>query len=293
MKGIVLAGGSGSRLHPLTHVVTKQLLPIYNKPMIYYPISTLLSAGINDILIITTPEDIDLFKTLLGDGSEIGCKFSYAVQEKPEGLAQAFIIGETFIGDNTVALILGDNIFHGNLSYILNACRREVENTPLTESIANIFAYPVHDPERYGVIEISLDNIVVSVEEKPENPKTNLAIPGLYFYDNHVIEIAKTIKPSERGELEITAVNDEYLKRSGLYGRILPEGTAWLDTGTFESYMEAASYVETIEKRQGMLVGSIEATAYSEGYINGEQLMKVASKYSKNLYGKYLKNLLP
>lgn len=291
MKGIVLAGGSGSRLHPTTHVVTKQLLPIYNKPMIYYPLSTLISSRIRDILIITTPQDQKLFQDLLGDGSQVGCNFSYAVQAEPKGLAEAFIIGEEFIGNDSVALILGDNIFHGNLSYTLNLARREVENT--TDFLrANIFAYPVHDPERYGVIELGDDDMVISIEEKPNKPKSNYAVPGLYFYTNHVVNLAKMVEPSARGELEITAVNDEYRCRGALFAKVLPEATAWLDTGTFDSFMEASSYVETIEKRQGRLVGSIEATAHSMGYISDEKLVEVAQQYSKNSYGKYLLGLV-
>jgi len=297
MKGIVLAGGSGSRLYPITNVVSKQLLPIYNKPMIYYPISTLISSRIRDILIITKKEDQKLFQNLLGDGSGINCNFSYAVQEKPEGLAQAFIIGEEFIGNDDVALILGDNIFHGNLSYLLNATRREITKYEYLGNLykfskAAIFGYSVYDPERYGVIEINKNGNPVSIEEKPKNPKSNLAIPGLYFFTNDVINISKTIKPSERGELEITSVINYYLQNNSLSVKILPEATAWLDTGTFDSFMEASAYVETIEKRQGILVGSIEATAYYMGYINKKQLNNIANQYSKNYYGKYLLNLI-
>lgn len=294
MKGIILAGGSGSRLHPITNVVSKQLLPIYNKPMIYYPISTLISSRIRDILIITKEEDQKLFQNLLGDGSNIGCKFSYAIQEKANGLAEAFIIGEDFIGNDDVALILGDNIFHGNLTYLLNATRREIAKDEANSygiSKAAIFGYNVYDPERYGVVEINKNGNPISIEEKPKKPKSNLAIPGLYFFTNDVINISKTIEPSQRGELEITSVINSYLQNDSLIVKILPEATAWLDTGTFDSFMQASAYVETIEKRQGILVGSIEATAYHMNYINKKQLNMIANQYSKNNYGKYLLNL--
>lgn len=295
MKGIILAGGAGSRLHPLSHVVTKQLLPIYNKPMIYYPISTLISVRIRDILIITTPQDQKLFQKLLSDGSQFGCHFSYAVQEEPKGLAEAFIIGEEFIGDDDVALILGDNIFHGNISYMLNSARREIakdEGNRMGFSKAIIFAYKVNDPERYGVIDIDDAGKVLSIEEKPEIPRSNLAVPGLYFYTNDVLDIAQRIEPSDRGELEITDINKCFMRINALNAKILPEGTAWLDTGTFESFMEASNYIQTIEKRQGQLIGSIEATAYQMRYINDDQLLEFAKKYNKNSYGDYLRKLV-
>ena len=281
MKGIILAGGSGTRLHPLTKVTSKQLLPVYDKPMIYYPLSTLMSAGIQEILIITTPRDKHQFKELLGNGEQLGCQFSYATQENPNGLAESFIIAEDFIGDDAVALILGDNIFYGSgLSQLLQS--------NLKPDGGIIYAYHVHDPERYGVVDFNDNGDVVSIEEKPKSPKSNYAVPGIYFYDNSVISIAKSIKPSQRGELEITDVNREYLKRGKLKVSILDKGTAWLDTGTFESLMQASQFVEVIEERQGLKVGAIEAIAYEMGYINKEQLKKLIepllkSGYSNNL----------
>jgi len=281
MKGIVLAGGSGTRLHPLTLAVSKQLMPVYDKPMIYYPLSTLMLAGIKDILIISTPHDLPQFEKLLGDGSRLGCSFSYAVQEEPNGLAQAFIIGEDFIGDDKVALVLGDNIFYGSgMSKLLQKCTQEEGGV--------VFAYQVNDPERYGVVEFDEDKNVISIEEKPKTPKSNYAIPGLYFYDNDVIEIAKKIKPSSRGEYEITDINKEYLKRGKLRVGIFDRGTAWLDTGTFNSLMQAGQFVEVIEERQGMKIGAIEEVAYRMGYITKEQLNEIALPLIKSGYGDYL-----
>jgi|SRR5690554_38313 len=281
MKGIVLAGGSGTRLHPLTLAVSKQLMPVYDKPMIYYPLSTLMLAGIKDILIISTPHDLPQFEKLLGDGSRLGCSFSYAVQEEPNGLAQAFIIGEDFIGDEKVALVLGDNIFYGSgMSKLLQKCTQEEGGV--------VFAYQVNDPERYGVVEFDEDKNVISIEEKPKTPKSNYAIPGLYFYDNDVIEIAKKIKPSSRGEYEITDINKEYLKRGKLRVGIFDRGTAWLDTGTFNSLMQAGQFVEVIEERQGMKIGAIEEVAYRMGYITKEQLNEIALPLIKSGYGDYL-----
>lgn len=281
MKGIVLAGGSGTRLHPLTISVSKQLMPVYDKPMVYYPIATLISAGIREILIISTPSDLPLFKKLLGDGSRIGCRFEYAVQEQPNGLAEAFIIGDTFIGDDKVALILGDNIFYGTgLSALLKA-----NNDP---DGGIIYAYHVHDPERYGVVEFDESGKAVSIEEKPDEPKSNYAVPGIYFYDNSVVEIAKNIKPSDRGELEITDVNKAYLNQGKLQVSILDRGTAWLDTGTFHSLNQAAQFVQVIEERQGLKVGSIEEAAYRSGFINREELQKLAQPLLKSGYGKHL-----
>ncbi len=285
MKGIILAGGSGTRLHPLTLAVSKQLMPVYDKPMIYYPLSTLMLAGINEILIISTPQDLPNFEKLLGDGSQLGCKFTYKEQPSPDGLAQAFILGEEFIGKDKVALILGDNIFYGSgMSKLLQSSADPDGGV--------VFAYPVHDPERYGVVEFDKDNNVVSIEEKPVAPKSNYAVPGLYFYDNDVVEIAKNIKPSHRGELEITDVNREYLERGKLKVGVFDRGTAWLDTGTIQSLMQAGQFVQVIEERQGMKIGAIEEVAYRMGYIDKDQLMSIAEPLKKSGYGEYLMRLV-
>ncbi|MFT2010348.1 glucose-1-phosphate thymidylyltransferase RfbA [Pontibacter sp. 13R65] len=285
MKGIILAGGSGTRLHPLTLAVSKQLMPVYDKPMIYYPLSTLMLAGIREILIISTPHDIPQFQRLLGDGASVGCKFSYAVQEVPNGLAQAFVIGEEFIGDDKVALVLGDNIFYGSgMSKLLQ------QNSNPDGGV--VYAYHVHDPERYGVVEFDDNFKAVSIEEKPKEPKSSYAVPGLYFYDNDVVEMAKNLEPSARGEYEITDINKEYLRRGKLKVGILDRGTAWLDTGTIQSLMQAATFVQVIEERQGLKIGSIEEVAYRMGFINAEQLRRVAEPLRKSGYGDYLLNLL-
>ena len=285
MKGIILAGGSGTRLHPLTLAVSKQLMPIYDKPMIYYPLSTLMWSGINEILIISTPHDLPLFRQLLGDGESLGCRFEYAVQEHPNGLAEAFIIGKDFIGKDKVALVLGDNIFYGTgLSDLLLA-----NNNP---DGGIIYAYHVHDPERYGVVDFDKDGKVLSIEEKPEEPKSNFAVPGIYFYDNDVVEISANIRPSHRGELEITDVNKEYLKRGKLKVSILDRGTAWLDTGTFQSLMQAGQFVQVIEERQGLKIGAIEEAAYRMGFIDAKQLEKLAQPLLKSGYGKHLLSLI-
>jgi glucose-1-phosphate thymidylyltransferase len=285
MKGIILAGGSGTRLHPLTLAMSKQMMPVYDKPMIYYPLSILMLAGINEILIISTPHDLPNFKKLLGDGSDIGCKFQYAEQAVPNGLAQAFVIGEEFIGEDNVALVLGDNIFYGSgLSKLLQA--------NATPDGGVVYAYKVHDPERYGVVEFDPEFNVLSIEEKPTAPKSNYAVPGLYFYDNSVVGIAKNIAPSTRGEYEITDVNKEYLRQGKLKVGVLDRGTAWLDTGTFESLMQAGQFVQVIEERQGMKIGCIEEVAYRMGFIDKAQLKKVAEPLVKSGYGSYLLNLL-
>jgi len=286
MKGIILAGGSGTRLYPLTIAVSKQLMPVYDKPMIYYPLSTLMSAGIKEILIISTPYDLPNFKKLLGDGTEIGCTFSYVEQPNPEGIAQAFILGEEFIGDDDVALILGDNIFYGSKldEQLLQASKNEKGGV--------IFAYPVSDPERYGVVEFDSMGNAISIEEKPAQPKSNYAVPGIYFYDNSVVEISKNLKPSPRGELEITDLNLEYLKRQQLKVMNMGRGVAWLDTGTITSLMQAAQFIEVIEQRQGLKIGCIEEIAYQMGFIDAAQLEKLGQKYKKSGYGEYLLRLL-
>ncbi len=285
MKGIVLAGGSGTRLHPLTMAVSKQILPVYDKPMIYYPLSTLMLAGIKDILIISTPRDLPLFRNLLGDGQNMGCNFQYAVQEKPEGLAQAFLIGKDFIGSDSVALVLGDNIFYAS------GFTKKLQAAAKVDG-GLVFAYRVNDPERYGVVEFDENKKALSIIEKPEKPKSNYAVPGLYFYDNEVISISENIKPSARGELEITSVNNEYLKRGKLSVEILDRGTAWLDTGTFTSLMQAGNFVEVIEERQGLKIGCIEEIAYKMGFIDKQQLEDLAKPLVKSGYGEYLMNVI-
>ena len=286
MKGIILAGGSGTRLHPLTLAISKQLMPIYDKPMIYYPLSTLMWSGIKDILIISTPQDLPLFEKLLGNGEKLGCNFQYAVQEEPNGLAEAFVIGEDFIGADKVALILGDNIFYGTgLSELLQ------ENNDPEGGI--VYAYHVNDPQRYGVVEFDDKGNAVSIEEKPIQPKSNYAVPGIYFYDNSVVEIAKNIKPSQRGELEITDINKTYLSQGKLKVSVLDKGTAWLDTGTFKSLMQASQFVQVIEERQGLKIGAIEEVAYRMGYIDKNQFRTLIEPLIKSGYGKHLLSLLP
>lgn len=285
MKGIILAGGSGTRLYPITKGISKQIMPIYDKPMIYYPLSTLIQSGIREILIVTTPQDQEQFQRLLGDGSELGISLQYAVQPKPEGLAQAFIIGEEFIGSDKVALILGDNIFYGeSFGQSLEKCT--------DPSGGIVFAYQVSDPERYGVVEFDQNNHAISIEEKPSNPKSNFAVVGLYYYDNAVVDIAKSIEPSDRGELEITSVNEVYLNSGKLKVQVMDRGSAWLDTGTFESMNDASEYIRVIEKRTGIKIGCIEEAAYRQGFIDGEQLEKIAKTLEKSGYGHYLKSLV-
>ena len=289
MKGIILAGGSGTRLYPLTISVSKQLMPVYDKPMIYYPLSSLMEAGIREILIISTPKDLPLFKQLLGDGSRIGIELDYAVQERPEGLAQSFLIGESFIGNSEVALILGDNIFYGeHIATTLQNARAWIQR----EKGGRIFAYHVSNPKRYGVVSFDANGRATHIEEKPEHPKSSFAVPGIYFYDNQVVDIAKNLSPSPRGELEITDVNDIYLSKGDLHVSILGRGTAWLDTGTHQSLMQAGEFVKIIEDRQGLKIGCIEEIAYKMGYITGDQLMEIARPLMKSGYGEYLIKLL-
>tara|TARA_R110002020_G_scaffold216321_3_gene423792 strand:- start:10817 stop:11686 length:870 start_codon:yes stop_codon:yes gene_type:complete len=285
-KGIVLAGGSGTRLHPITMGVSKQLLPVYDKPMIYYPISVLMLAGVSEILIISTPDDMPAYQKLLGSGTQFGVRFSYAIQPKPDGLAQAFIIGEEFIGDDSVCLVLGDNIFHGQHFSV------QLEQAVQRKKGATVFGYLVNDPERFGVVEFDESGKAISIEEKPESPKSNYAVTGLYFYDNDVISIAKSVKPSDRGELEITSVNNAYLERGDLHVEKLGRGFAWLDTGTHDSLLEASSYVQTVEHRQGLKVASLEEIAWRNGWINDEQLETEGTKFRKTQYGQYLLRLL-
>ena len=282
MKGIILAGGSGTRLHPLTLAMSKQMMPIYDKPMIYYPLSTLMYSGINEILIISTPHDLPLFKKLLGDGSRLGCKFEYKIQEVPNGLAQAFVIGEEFIGNDKVCLVLGDNIFQMKIKSLADC--KDVDG-------AIVFGYHVHDPERYGVVEFDKDFHALSLEEKPKKPKSNYAVPGLYYYDNSVVEIAKNIQPSARGEYEITDINKEYLRQGRLDVKVLGRGTTWLDTGTFQSLMQANQYVQVIEERQGRKIGCIEEAAWRMGYIDDTKLLEIAEPLRKSGYGEYLVKL--
>ena len=285
MKGIILAGGSGTRLYPLTKAISKQIMPIYDKPMIYYPLSTLMLAGIGEVLIISTPRDLPVFEELLGDGKQLGMDIQYAVQEAPNGLAEAFIIGADFIGSDAVALVLGDNIFYGqSFSKVLLSAATRTESEPG----ATIFGYYVRDPREYGVVEFDENGVAISIEEKPAEPKSNYAVPGLYFYDNSVVEIAKTIKPSARGELEITAVNNEYLNRGNLHVETLGRGFAWLDTGNHDMLLQAAEFVSTFQKRQGMYISCIEEIAYKRGFINKDQLLKLAEPRMKTAYGQYL-----
>jgi glucose-1-phosphate thymidylyltransferase len=285
MKGIILAGGSGTRLHPLTQVISKQLLPVYDKPMIYYPLSVLMLAGIREILIISTPQDLGRFREVLGDGSKIGCRFDYVEQAVPNGLAQAFVLGEKFIGQDDVCLILGDNIFYAaGFGEILRSCHEPQG--------AIVFAYPVKDPERFGVVEFNAEGLAVSLEEKPKQPKSSYAVPGLYFYDNSVVAMAKVLKPSARGEYEITDLNREYLRQGKLNVKTLPRGTAWLDTGTFDSLLQASQFVQVVEARQGFKIGCIEEIAWRRGYIDDVQLLKIAEPIAKSGYGEYLKSLI-
>ena len=282
MKGIILAGGSGTRLYPLTKAISKQIMPVYDNPMFYYPLSTLMLAGIREVLIISTPRDLPVFEELLGDGSQLGMKFSYAVQDKPRGLADAFIIGEEFIGDDNVALVLGDNIFYGQ------SFSKLLKTVAARESGATIFGYYVRDPREYGVVEFDENGMAISIEEKPEHPKSNYAVPGLYFYDNDVVEIAKNVKPSARGEIEITSINNEYLRRGTLRVETMGRGFAWLDTGNHDALLEAADFVAAFQKRQGLYVSCIEEIAYKRGFIDREQLLKLAEPLMKTDYGKYL-----